>query len=625
VIGFDSETECFEPGYKAPRPVCWTFDSKNLPRKIVHANAAETTLKGLLSSGGLLVSLNTAYDTVVLFEHYPRLRGLLFDAYDNDRISCVKLREQLIDTAHGRFRGIFDDEGEWHQRGYSLFDLARRYLGKTLDKDTWRLRYGEFIDLPIIAWPQGAIDYALDDACDQRAIAEIQEQQKHLLSDQFNQARGQFALALTSARGLRTDPERVELFAGLAEERYRDLRKRLQGVGIVRPDRTKRDGTIEEGSADTAKAKEAMIKACEESGIKPILTKTGKVALGADACERVKGDPVIDDYTEFLTARKVLSNDCKMLREAVRIVHPSYDITKTGRTTCANPNIQNLRKDAGIRECFVPDPGYCFIDCDYPSLELFCIAEVCYRMFSFSALGEVLKADKDAHLMLAASKLGMTYEEAASRKKEPLVKEARQASKPVNFGNPGGLGAARSVALALKDYGVVITEEQAKADKKIWLRTYPEMQAHLGSASDLTKDTGFGGEVSLFTGQVTAGKTYSEIANERFQRLGADIAKSALYRVAKACLFDEMSPLFGSFPVAFVHDEIICESPVSKYRDAAKELAKIMCEAANAFLVHVPMKLTGNVKVESLAMSCWSKDAERIVNEQGELEIWQPK
>ena len=79
----------------------------------------------------------------------------------------------------------------------SPYDLARRLLNRKLDKDTWRLRYGEFLDIPLDKWPEGAKTYPLIDAEVTYQIWEIQEAHKDFLHDRCTcRALGAFAPTL---------------------------------------------------------------------------------------------------------------------------------------------------------------------------------------------------------------------------------------------------------------------------------------------------------------------------------------------------------------------------------------------------------------------------------------------
>lgn len=665
MLAFDFETELFGPGNQAPRAVCLTWGRPNEKPQIVHAKEAEPLLREWFTGDELLVGQNVGFDTRVICANWPQLTRSVFAKYERDQITCTKIREQIIDIALGRFRGEATPEGTWAPRGYSLDDLSHRYFGRRLQKDGWRLFYAEFVDTPLPNWierakqvqakylpelealrvtradekrlknlealvsspPETALTYPLTDAEVTCAVAVEQEAAIAYMTDQFRQARAQFALGLTSAWGMRTDPAKVEIFAQEAEEHYQELKAVLVTAGLVRPDKVMRSGEVVPGAADTKKAQKAMRDACAEEGIEPLLTPGGAISLGAEACDRVD-DELIAAYSDFQTGRKVVTNDVAMLRDATGICHPQYDMTATGRTTCSGPNIQALRKKEGIRECFVPSEGCVFIQCDYPSLELFTRAEWCMRVFGFSQLGVTLNAGKDAHLQVAAGLLNLTYDEALAQKGTEEVQKARQAAKAINFGLPGGLGITKLIRYAKNNYGVVLTEEQAKSYKRSWLEVQREVKSFFDLASDLcNNESGLGGETSPFTGQQTRKKRYSELCNERFQRLGADCAKRAMWLIAKACYAEPGSPLYGSHPIAFVHDEIICETPKEGAAGAARELARLMKEGANEFLKHVPMRDDKGwpLRLEPCIMTCWSKKAKPTYNEQGELIPWEPK
>ena len=51
------------------------------------------------------------------------------------------------------------------------------------------------------------------------------------------------------------------------------------------------------------------------------------------------------------------------------------------RTSCAKPNLQQLPKSGGVRECFVARPGALLCSVDYNQLELCTLAQVCLEAF----------------------------------------------------------------------------------------------------------------------------------------------------------------------------------------------------------------------------------------------------
>ena len=208
------------------------------------------------------------------------------------------------------------------------------------------------------------------------------------------------------------------------------------------------------------------------------------VCLDADACSAT-GDEVLIDYAELSTLKKVLSNDVAMLEAGVVYpVHTRYDLAETGRTTSSKPNIQNLRRLPGIREAFESRDGMVFAQADYPQLELYALAQCCMSWIGFSRLAEALNAGLDPHLAVAATILGLSYDEAARRLEagDDEVDTARQLAKVANFGFPGGLGIAKLILFARRTLKpevfarIGLTHERAKLLKSEWFGTWEEMR-----------------------------------------------------------------------------------------------------------------------------------------------------
>jgi DNA polymerase I-like protein with 3'-5' exonuclease and polymerase domains len=87
--------------------------------------------------------------------------------------------------------------------------------------------------------------------------------------------------------------------------------------------------------------------------------------------ERVKLNKVINTYGEKLIA--ALDSDGRLRTEFVQImsrIGGSSVGTATGRLASRNFNIANIPKDNNVREAFVADPGYSFVDCDMTGQEV---------------------------------------------------------------------------------------------------------------------------------------------------------------------------------------------------------------------------------------------------------------
>jgi DNA polymerase I len=681
-LAFDTETALIRYALLAPPLVCMTLQIAGFEPRILHHTDAENFLTTRFLSGHVIFAgHNVAYDMGVIFERYPNLRVPIFDAYASDRVTCTKVRQQLLDIAGGVYRGRIGEKGRWIKHEYTLEACAKRMAGMALFKDGWRLSYGEFVDVPIADWPARArevqvkararlaelprlealttkersalpadvraeirnlqalvesdpeqcVRYPLDDARATLAVYQAQEVHAHELTDQYRQARAAFWLHLSSAWGLLTCPERVE-----------ELRRQTNGAYDVLEDEMKELGLVREnGTRDTKAAKRRMIDVCAREKLPLRRTDahdtcdagdacTEHVCLDMDACN-VTGDPVLTSYAELSTLKKVLTNDIEMLaRGTTYPVHTKYDLAETGRTTSANPPIQNLRALPGIRECFRPRPGRVFAQADFPQLELHTLAQCCVRWVGFSKLADALNAGLDPHLAMAATILGMSYEEALRRYDagDAAVSDMRQLAKVANFGFPGGMGPQTLLFSTIKTLRRTNPDLLARLDLNIdrmkwlkgqWFSTWTEMPHYFARANAVCAD-GLGTVESLFTKRIRGGTTYCATCNTPFQGLGADCAKEAGWRLARAEYVDTSSPLYGARTVAFVHDEFILEvNDDDRAHDAAFELARLMREGANMYLPDVPIPRS---KMKPLLMRRWSKKAKQVFNAEGRLIPW---
>lgn len=667
IFAFDTETECFRPGCQAPPLVCLTWQHDDSGPKIVHWTEARGVFAKALEHAELLVGHNVAFDLAVCGAMWPDLVPAIFQAYADDRVADTMLREQLYDIATGAFRGFPDERGVWRRHDYNLDACARRLAGIALKKDGWRLRYAEFRDIPLAAWPARAAElsakareqveagtkdkdleavaygdpeevvrYPLEDA---RATFEVYQAQERrraahraedgvdVLADQFRQARGAWWLRLMSTWGVRTRPEGVDVLRAQTEKEIERLTSGLVAEGLVRAD----------GSRDTKKATARMLEVCgwrevakneyekAREDARPLRrTAGGGVTLDRDAC-KASDDPVLSDYGERAQLKAVADKDVPMLAAGTRFpVHPRTDIAASGRTTMSAPNLQNLRRLPGIREAIVPRPGRVFVQADYPGLELRTLAQTCFDLFGHSALGDMLNRGEDPHLAFAAKVLGIPYDEAKEHKKRKDVDAARQVGKVFNFGSPGGLGAEKLVLFARKTYDVTLSIEQAREFKQTWLETFPEMREFFAHVARLTDNEDDRATLKqLRSDRIRGGTPYTAACNTYFQGLGADATKAAGFAVSRACYVDAASPIFGSRIANYVHDEFILETDDRpEAHDAAIELSRLLREEANRWLPSVPFK---EPDPEPLIMRLWSKEAVAVHDENGRLVPWEPK
>jgi DNA polymerase-1 len=534
-----------------------------------------------------------------------------------------------LDLARGTFRFETDEDGKVRAKGYSLFDLAVRRLGVRLDKDTWRMRYHELWDIPLEEWPQGARDYADADAVTTLRIYEAQEKLSKYLGNEAAQVRAHFALHLMSAWGFMTDADRVEELETWVAEELATIEPKLMEAGLVRSN----------GTRDTKRAVKRMVEAMGEesiltdAGLRAIqrMEKTraqilvearagsGKfVSVSADAT-MMSGDTTLMDYSRFTQLRNLTTGSIKDLRRGTILpIQSRFEVLmETGRTSSSGPNIQNLRRAPGVRECFVPREGCVLVACDYSAAELHTLAQVCFDLFGKSALGDALNEGIDVHLWVGAHLMGVSYEDAESLLKagDPNAKDARQLAKAANFGFPGGCSPKRFVGIA-HAYGREIEIRSAARLKALWLSTWPEMRAYFDHVGQCTDGDGWHWVKQLRAERLRSRTTYTSACNSYFQGLAADGAKAAAYAVARAQHVETDSPLFGARSVAFIHDEIIMEVEESQAHAAALELSEVMEREFNHFVPDCP------TQAEPTIMRWWSKKAVPVWTDDGRLVPW---
>lgn len=697
---FDCETELVRPGCQAPPLACIAFSYRQ-EHWLRHWTDIADVERALLDPAVLLVGHNVAFDMAVIAEADPGLWPAIFTAYEQDRVTDTEIREKLLDIAKGRYRGFEEEEVEPGQQEprlrkikYSLEDCADRRLRRKLDKDTWRLRYGELRHLPLEQWPAGARTYPLEDVRATEDLFLLQEQDNRsfvqqlphvflteketktgVFADQFRQARAGFWIKLMTNWGIHTSASGVHELARRTKQEYEQIASDLRGdhqyeLGscrrcgtgyrakpmhpllqeqwerqqlcpnglqppLLKRDRTvqRRSGSVEviRGARDTKAARAKVVQAYTALHEEVPLTDSGQVALDARTCSESQ-DPVLCKYGEFGSLSKVLSTDIKFLLDGVHTpLHSHFEVCQeTGRTGSSKPNIQNLKRRGGLRECFVPRPGYLFAACDYSGAELCTLGQVCLHLFGQSALADAMNAGKDPHLLVASQILGLPYDDLKKRHEHGagsdclssrgacscpycIIDNARQTGKILNFGGPGGLGPKALVEFARTVYDVFLTEADAKRLKGIWFAALPEMKHYFKYIDETIRHNR--PIVQLGSKRYRGDKKYTARCNTLFQGLAADMAKDAGWRICRGCYLEVEGPLFGCRMVNFIHDEFIVEVPEHWGHEAAQEIAKHMIEAARVWLPDV------KIAAKPLLMRQWSKKAKPVWRD-GRLVPW---
>lgn len=101
-------------------------------------------------------------------------------------------------------------------------------------------------------------------------------------------------------------------------------------------------------------------------------TAKGVPSVSSDVLANYIGNPVVDDLLEYrrLTKLETFIKSWEKIQVDDRI-YPSFNITaRTGRTTCSNPNLQQIPQDKNVRNLIEARPGWKILECDLSQVEL---------------------------------------------------------------------------------------------------------------------------------------------------------------------------------------------------------------------------------------------------------------
>jgi len=348
--------------------------------------------------------------------------------------------------------------------------------------------------------------------------------------------------------------------------------------------------------------------AFEARGEPPPRTENDAVSTSKETLLKIQDDvPLVEAYLERQGAQKLLNTFLPLLEKSA-VVHTRYvPVVSTGRTSSSGPNVQNLPRDVykvvhnddgtmkkvrnlGIRESFIPREGNVFSSCDFAVLELRTLAQVCVTLGWQSELAKVFQSSREAD---PHNDLGGEISKIDSTTEKP-----RQLAKACNFGVPGGLG-ARTFVQYLRAYGVKTDVAGAKRLIEFTKNRWTELHTFFRYVTALRQGEWHTVRCPV-TGFLRGHARYTAACNTHFQGLAGYGAKAALYEVVKAChLFPGLE---GSFPVAFIHDEILSEHPLEVSSDHARIVANIM---ENAMVKHATPDIPQVVK--PVTMNRWSR------------------
>lgn len=201
----------------------------------------------------------------------------------------------------------------------------------------------------------------------------------------------------------------------------------------------------------------------------PVLNRTAKGApsTAADVLKELSMQgytvpKLLLEYKDASTRNKMFLNrwekDCYESR-----IHPNFNLTNvvSGRTSCNNPNLQQVPRTKDIRGLFSGAPGMILFEADYSQLEL----RIAAHYAKDKTMLSIYNNDGDIHTETA---------KLFTNGKDP-TKEERGKAKAVNFGFLYGMQAKKFVKYALDSYGQTFTLKEAEHIRDLFFAKYSRL------------------------------------------------------------------------------------------------------------------------------------------------------
>jgi DNA polymerase-1 len=296
--------------------------------------------------------------------------------------------------------------------------------------------------------------------------------------------------------------------------------------------------------------------------------------------ERVKDYPILAKILKYRSLNTTINTFLKGFEEYVesdnRLRGNWWQIgTRTGRTSCHEPNLSNIPKIPQIRHCFTATEGYLLIDADYSQIEL----RLAAKRMNVPTLIEAFQRGDDIHALTASYIYDCEVEE--------LKPEQRKLGKILNLGLIYGMGAEKFRLNAAKKFGTYLTLERAKELRGLFFDFYPEIedyhqrcrrnwqQGQQRSSSSL-------GRVNIWSQKKPK---LNQIINYPIQADCADILKRAISSWHQKSSHQNLD----AYLVMTAYDQLVIEVREDLAQDAAQILEQVMMEAGQDLLTPVPI------------------------------------
>lgn len=278
-------------------------------------------------------------------------------------------------------------------------------------------------------------------------------------------------------------------------------------------------------------------------------TSKGAKSVGKESITQLMLDypnnELIMNYTELKKLEKLKSAFLEPWAKLNGKMSPRFSLigTKTGRTSCSKPNIQQIPKGS-VRNLFIAPQGYDLVEADYSQMELRIAGEVAQVQGILNAF----KDDEDLHSVTARSLFGDNFTE-----------KQRNSAKVANFGLLYGMGSQGYQKYALT-WGLQLTLKECTDIKLGFFNAYPELTQYY---ENVRKDLRIKGYTESPTGRrfkvdpitFRYGDRHQDeqtAINARIQGYASDLLLYSLHKILTHPLYGDEFKVFG-----MIHDSIL--------------------------------------------------------------------
>jgi DNA polymerase I-like protein with 3'-5' exonuclease and polymerase domains len=263
-------------------------------------------------------------------------------------------------------------------------------------------------------------------------------------------------------------------------------------------------------------------------------------------------------------------------------LHPGWRQigTETGRFSCSAPNAQQIPRDGPYRSFFRAAPGRTFVDVDFSQIEV--------RIYA-KRVGET-------------ALLGATAAKLNNKEEKDVTKEERQKAKALVLGILYGLTVWGLPEYAFKQYGVIISPDEAEELIDGFFKIYPAIEADHSEVERRWQPKGRVNRKSTLGRRRDHIRELREAINYPVQASAADGLKWALGSVHRRLApWRDTAFIIGAF-----HDELLVECNEADAEELSKILTETMISCMEEMLDDGGRKVP--VKVDVTIGPVWTKE-----------------